>query len=659
MAEWDGRWQVKTRMDEKGYTSVLEIPYDLLGFKSAPAAGEVIALNVCRTRGVAKQWGCWAPVKETFGEVERFGRFVFGEWNDALRNTWKSDARAATREAFETAVQKIETERRDAKFTALKGKPFTVARVPMTADFGCPFTPAESFEPAARIDVKAAVNEVTGVPVAILNLTGRTEQYVVRLETSTEDAKETWRGGYDGAYGLKGLEPERVTLREALRFKDTEQAPCTVRLDPLPAAGEICTVTVPPKEAGVVWIDFNLMDAKPGTYAGRLRVIPLGESASFKPVAGWHKRQYKGQMQDVPFALEVRPIVLSKAATRPGGFFQYPEDRGHAKMMVEAGAVEFQLSPWDVTFEYDRKTGVIDLSRPAPDAVKAIASLRRQAAWAKELGVARPTFFVGFGCYDAAVNKYGDTKMPLEEKAKRFAEYVKATKHIMNEAGIADADYNLETFDEPDPKRHAEIIAAHKAAKAACPGVSLTLTMGACRTDIGFFREVADYTDSWVLWDGFYFQAKENLDFNAEQMAKGRRVWHYTCSTSPRTPLYREYRLHAWFGEYHKLSGNQIFWFQDCIGGYGPPDFKVCTYGGLVYRNFGATVPSIRYMNLRQGVQDIKYLDRLREVAGGEPEVKAFLKEAARKVMVTEMHDHTAPDRMREEAAALILKYGK
>ena len=64
-------------------------------------------------------------------------------------------------------------------------------------------------------------------------------------------------------------------------------------------------------------------------------------------------------------------------------------------------------------------------------------------------------------------------------------------------------------------------------------------------------------------------------------------------------------------------------------------------------------------MNLRQSVQDIKYLDKLREVAGDEMEVRDFLNEAAWRVMVLEMHDHQAPDRMREMAAMLILKYDK
>ena len=40
-------------------------------------------------------------------------------------------------------------------------------------------------------------------------------------------------------------------------------------------------------------------------------------------------------------------------------------------------------------------------------------------------------------------------------------------------------------------------------------------------------------------------------------------------------------------------------------------------------------------------------------------EVAEFLRSAPMRVMVTEMHDKTAPDRMREEAARLLLKYAR
>jgi hypothetical protein len=62
-------------------------------------------------------------------------------------------------------------------------------------------------------------------------------------------------------------------------------------------------------------------------------------------------------------------------------------------------------------------------------------------------------------------------------------------------------------------------------------------------------------------------------------------------------------------------------------------------------------------MSMRRGVEDVKYLAKLKEVAGDEPEVKEFLVSAPERVVERERHDRTAPDRVREEAANLILKY--
>ena len=82
-------------------------------------------------------------------------------------------------------------------------------------------------------------------------------------------------------------------------------------------------------------------------------------------------------------------------------------------------------------------------------------------------------------------------------------------------------------------------------------------------------------------------------------------------------------------------------------------------FGVNLYRSFDDFIPSVRYMSFRRGIYDVKYISRLRAVAGDRPEVKTFLEAAAKRVVVTEKHDRTAADRVREEAAELILKYGR
>jgi hypothetical protein len=224
---------------------------------------------------------------------------------------------------------------------------------------------------------------------------------------------------------------------------------------------------------------------------------------------------------------------------------------------------------------------------------------------------------------------------------------------------VPDSDYTVEVWDEPSPSWFDEIKESLTTAKAVVPGVKLLITLGAHIMSADDMRKLDPYIDGWVLWSSGYFSRKEHLDYVADALRRGKTVWHYTCSTSGRTPIYETYRLHPWFGWRHNLTGNQFFIFQGMTGGFGPSDFKTAASSGIAYRSFESTMPSLRYMSMRRGVEDIKYLLKLKEVAGDVPEVKAFLADAPYRVVERERHDRTTPDKVREEAARLILKYTK
>lgn len=72
------------------------------------------------------------------------------------------------------------------------------------------------------------MNEFKPLPLAIANLTDKTAEYRVVLETAE---------GYNGGYGLKGFPEKQITLRKAVRFKDSDQDAGSLRLDPLPKMG--------------------------------------------------------------------------------------------------------------------------------------------------------------------------------------------------------------------------------------------------------------------------------------------------------------------------------------------------------------------------------------------------------------------------------------
>lgn len=94
-------------------------------------------------------------------------------------------------------------------------------------------------------------------------------------------------------------------------------------------------------------------------------------------------------------------------------------------------------------------------------------------------------------------------------------------------------------------------------------------------------------------------------------------------------------------------------------GVLGGLSFKTKNYGNIVYRSFDTFIPSVRYMAYREGVTDVKYLAKLREVAGDDPDVRAFLETATRKTVVEDPSSVDLPDQMREKARECLLRLSR
>lgn len=656
-----GGWEiVRNEVQGNRWTARVRIPFAAIGLGRAARPGETLPFNVAvsRKRG---ELATWAPVVTGFGDLPHFGRLVCGSYREGLKGNYGADEACADRAAYERRAAELETAARQRELDRFADRAFTVAVLPVDTDYAIPFVPRESFHPVTNIHLKGAVNERIGLPVAILNLRDQDETYVVRLETDTADpapGRDFAEKQYNGTWGLKGFPETQLVARVALRFKDADTTPVTRRYEMLPKMNEACTVMVPAHEAGIAWFDFDTADVKPGTYRGRLRVIPLGEKSEWKPHRGvaYHHRVYEGQMQDVPVALEVRPIVLARESKRPFGFFQDATTEGQFELMHEIGTREFQTSPW--SFDWARTAdGRYDYARPAKTVGEAGEGVRKMRAWGKARGFA-PTFFIGFSAFDVFRGKCG-LKNDFVRALALWPDYLRGVKQCMNAWGVPDADYNIEVYDEPNPKRFDEIRQVMTAAKETLPNVRLTITLGAEIMGADDMKRLDPYVDGWVLYSHGYFRRPDHRAYVADALARGKTVWHYTCGESGRMPIYETYRLHPWFGARHNLTGNQFYIFQAMTGGYGPADFKTAASSGIAYRSFESTMPSLRYMSMRRGVEDLKYLDLLENVAGDRPEVKKFLAEAPVKVVETERHDKTTPDRLREQAAELILQYAK
>ena len=115
-----------------------------------------------------------------------------------------------------------------------------------------------------------------------------------------------------------------------------------------------------------------------------------------------------------------------------------------------------------------------------------------------------------------------------------------------------------------------------------------------------------------------------------------------------RESLARYYRRCPWTAAYYSLDAAYIYWFADASGGIGASSWKIATEGGICYISFDTFIPSIRYMAIREGVTDLKYLSLVKDPA----KARAYLE----RIYVTNAHDPKEPDRVRQEIIKEVLK---
>jgi hypothetical protein len=622
----------------------MKVPFTAVGWKADAKKGSSIAFNVGRHRRAARAYETWSLLTSGFQDVERFGELIYDDYSLAFKNRYSSDIICNSRSEYEKAVAAAEQAKQEAKFAKFKDKRFSVAPVPVTSDFAIPFLPPEIFDPPEEIRLTAAINERKALPLAIANLSDRVEDYVVVLETADKPNV--------GVRGLKGFPNEKLTLRKALRMKDSSARNPTLRFDPLPIMDDAGSVTIPPKEASLMWFDFDTTGVAPGRYSGRLRIIPLGGYGTFKNGRGYDNITYAGQMQTIPVELEVRPIKLPLKAAVPTGFFMEGLTEEAFGYQVQLGAEYFNVSPWGFAYE-KTADGNIDLDRPTDSARRCAQKVRDHLEWGKKLGF-RPKFLVCYSCVNTFRNVYR-VKPGAADEMRLWSQYVLGIKKLMNSCGVEDSEYAVETYDEPPANDYATIRAFHEAAKKAAPTVRLEITLGHRKMKAEELRSLGEVTDEWIVWDN-YFQEKEYRDLFDRQSALGKTIRHYTCDTSPRPSLDSYFRKKAWFGEKYKLHGNMMYQFYDRQGGIGARDFKTPTNGGIGYFLYGRFIPSVRFMAFREGITDLKYIACLREISGADGKVDAFVARAVDRALNTCRHDPTEPDRLREQAAQMILK---
>ena len=637
-------WAVEVDAGAESWTAHVRLPFGFLGLKEPL---DELGFNVGRARAKARTFDCWSP-GQSFHDPASFGKVLFDGYAAALKREFGIASPAATRAAFESEWRACETRRLEEKLARFKESGLSVAPVSTLSDWSIPFLPEEIFDPPTNICLKAAVNEIRALPLAIANLTGRVEDFRVALEA------------HDGADaglspGLKGFPEGRIVARRGVRIRDVASESPSMRFDPLVELDAAGIVTVPPREAGLVWYDFDCMGVKPGVYKGRLRVIPLCEQGGLSG-AGDGLR-YTGRAQTIPVTLEVVDAEIAERAPAPAQYFLAVPSQEVFDLAFQIGAEAFQIHTWSFKFGRDA-AGNLDFGSPSEGAKRVATTVANHRAWALRHGFS-PKFVVMYSAMKACEGLYGCAKDPVAFR-RIWPQYVRGVKKVMNEAGVPDEDYVIEVQDEPRPEDLGRLLEAHRLAKEACPSVRLMMLLAAWKPDMEQLRAFIPYSDEWVLWRGAYFGTEAWRAFVRELQAAGKRVSMYSCEVSIRMPLLQYYRQHAWFAERHVLDGVALYqMFEHVHGGkFGAKDFLSTPGAGVLYGSFGVPMPSLRFMALREGFTDCKMLAALKAAneKAGNAEVAAFLKSAASDVMVRRPNDATLPDKLRDKARDLLIQ---
>ncbi len=674
------KWQVAVIRNESGWQAEVKIPYELIGYSASPKVGNFVAFEVCRQRKLTKEYSAWTFVKGNFHNVKEYGLLVFGDYsawlksraselNAALGVLPESPQRGKLKKAvaalakknqlssneFEKLVQQTEQLSADIKYLKFKNRKYVFGPISPVADMTVPMLPAAVFNPPDKIVVRAAVNEFKPVPVAILNLTDKTAAYRIFAYSAMNDGIEV--------PGLAGLPADKLTIREAVRVKDSDSDAHGLMNDPLPRINEAYTITVPPKQTGLVWLTLDCRGLKPGNYTSALRVIPLSEPGKFTLSKGWH---YQGAMQDMPLSLEVLPITLPSEPAIPLWLMRRAGTESFFISMIEHGNRVFQLSPWSFTMKFDANGKVIDASMPKLD-----KTIRKHLDWSRKYHVGIK-FLVGFSAYDVfnKVHLKGKNfKVGSAAWQNAWKNWLRGVEKAFTKQGLNPGDVTIETFDEPHEGTGVLLYAVSKAAKESGVKMAMQITVGARKPKTAQFEKLLPLVDEWCMW-GAHFDNKEMLGFIKRIKGQGKKLSFYYCNTNMRASLSRYYRRHAWIGKYYGCSTIGLFTLLNGPGGYyGRASWKTACSGAVVYNSMGQCIPSIRYEALRLGVTDLQYLkvlenlivkaEKTGKAAVEAKRAKKFIADATRQVAIVQAHDPKAAPNARAQAVKLILELQK
>ena len=660
------KWKSSVGKEKDAWTVDVELPFSLLGWDKAPADDEAMRVLIARNRIPVKETSSSAFVKDGFHAIVDWCHFFPNgaeAWGKAQKRILLEKAKSFEKLSAEIAkwipgqnpaanMAKVDFFNERILNEGLSGRKFVLTKNPITSDTQIPFIPESLANPPKSISDRAAGNELHWVPLAITNLTEKTEEYRVVISAINPDTVEKWQLETKDCKLV--YPPEKIRLYRAIRVKDGDEASHGRRYDTLVPMDLSQTIVVPPRESAPVFVQFNTEDVAPAVYEGMVRVIPLGEEGTL----GKKNPSYR----DTPFSFEVLPFQLSKKQVVRHFMYQEARNKEEFKLMVDSDINVFTVNVWTASFRFADDGSII-----AKDTKKMEEKIKDYMAWAKEYGVEdRLEICLHYAVYHHYVERFTKTRFkpftPAWEKA--WVNCIMELDAVREKCGFPNDKWEYEIEDEPKEPRFPILIRAVELACKAKPSLRFMITLGIAEIPPETLNKMVPYVHEWCFWNTRFFLSKEYAPLIERLRKENKLISTYTCATSMRASLQRYFRYVPWTVPYFNLGSHNFY--EHSTHKYRTRSWREATCGELVIYSNGHPVTTIRNECLKAGMIDLKYLALLKqcqEKAGKDSalgkKIGTFIEKTTYAVIMNPPEDPLHFEKIREEMINLILEAQK
>ena len=607
-----------TRIGDDGWTLEVEVPLDRLGMRQTVRPGHRMALNICRQfAGAAIKTNrlyAWSPTGRNFFHVRgAFGELLVGTYSQSaaarLVRVKKLLARARPLATDDNARKRIADAEK--QLGRLIASPEMISTAGQWRAFQKAAAQAERLLRQVLAGGDLTLYEVN--PWSLPRSTDPPRQQAKDVE---EIALTAFQGEYVTcalAAANNGGDPLRIQCRATDLFSVDRRrsAPAAAHVelreavevnlrgggsarDALPALSPSHHMTVPSGRNGVLWLTLDTHGMQPGLWTMGLRLFPLLKPKLARTVR-LVVRVLPAMMPQGP-----RPYACVWAGYVPaeGIDVNSPacvrDQKRHYVNVIMAGLRHPEFGDRDVLIK-------------DADFTKIEAAIRRFGAKGNHFVLA-----MHYANWPAAYGR--GTCTPAQQK--RFAHTVWRVRRFFESKGLTTEDFSWYAADEPWTMEHARLVAEFcTRLKAVDPAQRVFVTGPGNHASDEAFEMMLPHVS---LWMPILHLPKDKMDRLKSRRGHGVRLFSYQISVKATNP-YWTYRMSAWQALRHGFEGIGVWNYSHVNGksNWDETDGPGVDYALIYEGPGGRPVPSVRWEAWRQGIQDFRYFEWVRQLAAG------------------------------------------